>query len=49
MRRFVSLEWCNRKVGGKSRGVQIVFCSEFLDHSQNENVSIGLHEMAQMV
>ena len=41
------LEWCKRKVGGNR--VQFVFCSEFLDHAQNENVNIGLHEMAQMV
>ena len=29
--------------------MRFVFCSNSLDHSQNENVNIGLHEMAQMV
>ena len=37
----------NGRLGGSR--VRFVFCSEFLDHSQNENVNIGLHEMAQMV
>lgn len=37
----------NGRLGGSR--VRFVFCSNSLDHSQNENVNIGLHEMAQMV